>query len=209
MAISFREWPWPVQVLIYAALAVVIIVVGEYAPAPFPLKARGQELADKKEQESKLKQEVSNLQNFERRHAELKAQMEASQKQLAILQEVVPENKEVDQFILQVQEAATLANVSIRRMTAKPIVSREFHYEMPFEMEIDGPYYNIEDFFKRLSGMSRIINVSDLAFNGLGESLKYKMSPGSTVTGNFTIVTFFTQGGPKAAPASAKQPGGR
>jgi len=43
-------------------------------------------------------------------------------------------------------------------------VTKEYHYEMPFEVQADGPYFNILDFFGRMSRLSRIINVGDLVF---------------------------------------------
>jgi len=50
------------------------------------------------------------------------------------------------------------------------------YYEMPFEVQADGPYFNILDFFGRLSRLSRIINVGDLQFNdpGTTKGTKYQ-----------------------------------
>ncbi len=44
------------------------------------------------------------------------------------------------------------------------MVPREYHYDMPFELQADGPYFNLLDFFGRMSRLSRIINVGDLKF---------------------------------------------
>jgi len=78
---------------------------------------------------------------------------------------------------------------------------------MPFEVEVDGPYYAVMDFFAKLGRISRIINVGDLAFTGLAEARgkKYPVRPGTTVTGTFMATTFFTKG-TDAQPA--RQPGG-
>ena len=43
-----------------------------------------------------------------------------------------------DQFILMIQSAAVSSGVSIRRLTAKPISSKPYYFEMPFEIEADG-----------------------------------------------------------------------
>src|SRR5215470_4575880 len=74
-------------------------------------------------------------------------------------------NQEVDEFIRQIQGAASASNVTLRRLTAQNIVPKEYHYEMPFEAQADGPYFNVLDFFSRLSRLSRIINVGDLDFS--------------------------------------------
>jgi hypothetical protein len=76
-------------------------------------------------------------------------------------------------------------------------VPKEYHYEMPFEVQADGPYFNILDFFGRLSRLSRIINVGDLQFDdpsaSTAKGTKYPVRPGATVTGVFTATTFFTK----------------
>ena len=66
------------------------------------------------------------------------------------------------------QGAAAASGVQIRGLVAQPVVSRDYHYEMPFLIQVDGPYYDIVDFFSRLSRLSRIINVGDLKFTALG-----------------------------------------
>ncbi len=96
--------------------------------------------------------------------------------------------------------------MTIRRFTAQAVVPREFHYEMPFEMQADGPYFNLLDFFGRMSRLSRIINVGDLKFEDpeKASGTKYPLRPGTTVSAIFTATTFFT----KPADASATSASG-
>jgi Tfp pilus assembly protein PilO len=134
----------------------------------------------------------------------LKQQMDALNKQLDTLKTIVPEEKEVDEFIRLVQGAASASNVQLRRLTAQAIVPKEYHFEMPFEVQADGPYFNILDFFGRLSRLSRIINVGDLDFADPEKSkgTKYPVRPGTTVSGVFTATTFFTKPADTGAPAT-------
>lgn len=213
MAIAFREFPWYIQFLIFLALAIVLIAIGEFVPIS-PVAATRTNLENVTAQAAKLNQDVTSLRVYERRYGEFKAEMDALQKQLETLKSIVPEEKELDEFIRLVQGAAAAANVQIRRLTAQPVFPRDYYYEMPFEMQVDGPYYNVLDFFSRLSRLSRIINVGDIAFTGLADSrgAKYPVRPGTTVTGTFTATTFFTKSGSgdeSAAKPAAKQPGKR
>ena len=98
--------------------------------------------------------------------------------------------------------------MQLRRLTSMAIVSKEYHYEMPFEVQADGPYFNILDFFSRLGRLSRIINVGDLAFTDAAgaKGAKYPIRPGTTVTGTFTATTFFTR---PADTGPAPKPAGR
>jgi Tfp pilus assembly protein PilO len=164
-----------------------------------------------------LNDEVTQLQVYKQRYGELKQQMDALSKQLETLKAIVPEEKEVDEFIRLVQGAAAASNVTIRRFTAQAVVPREYHYDMPFEMQADGPYFNLLDFFGRMSRLSRIINVGDLKFEDpeKASGTKYPLRPGTTVSAIFTATTFFTKPadastapatGAKTQPAAAGKP---
>jgi type IV pilus assembly protein PilO len=208
MAISFREYPWYLQALIFFALALVIFGGGEYLPVS-PVAAMRNTLESNHTQESDLNRQVAELQVYERRNTEFKVEMAGLEKQLETLKTIVPEDKEVDEFMRLLQEAASASGVQIRRLTAQAVVPRDYHYDLPFQIEVDGPYFSIEDFFARLSRLSRIINVGDLTFNGLGDqkNTKFPMRPGTTVTGTCIVTTFFSNAAAASpAPAGKNQP---
>jgi len=87
------------------------------------------QLQDAQKQEKPLEQEVASLRVYKQRRVELQSQMDALQKQLATLQTIVPEEKQVDQFMLMIQSAAVSSGVSLRRMTAKPVGTKPYYFE--------------------------------------------------------------------------------
>ena len=203
MATGFRDWPWPLQALIYVCLALVVVLAGFYVPGS-PVAGVRTDLEAAQAQLKPLQTEVANLRVYKQRRAELQSEMDALQKQLATLQTIVPEEKQTDQFILMVQSAAMSSGVSIRRITSKPITPRPYYFEMPFEIQVDGPYYSVLDFFSRLGRLSRIINVGDLKFTSYsGQSAQFHTAPGTSVNGTITITTFFTKAADQEAPANA------
>lgn len=210
---NFRDWPWPLQAVVYVGLAFVIVLAGFYVPGS-PIQGVRTDLETAQAKLKPLEQDVARLRLYKQRRAELQSDMDALQKQLATLQTIVPEDKQADQFILMIQRAAVTSGVSIRRLTAKPVNSKQYYFEMPFEIEADGPYYGVLDFFAQLGRLSRIINVGDLKLSGLSgqhaQSVKFHTTPGTSVTGTFTITTFFTEGAEQASPATAgKAPAAR
>ncbi len=209
MANPFRDMSVIMQALVAAAVAVVLVLVGVYVPGS-PIARERDEVDRAVQQRTTLNQEVQQLSVYKQRYGELKQQMDALSKQLDTLKTIVPEEKEVDEFIRLLQGAASASNVQLRRLTSMAIVPREYHYEMPFEVQADGPYFNILDFFGRLSRLSRIINVGDLLFDDpdKAKGTKYPLRPGATVSGVFTATTFFTKPADAgAAPAAgAKAP---
>jgi type IV pilus assembly protein PilO len=208
MANPFRDMSVIMQALVAAAVAVVLVLVGVYVPGS-PIARERDQVDAAVQQRTKLNQEVTQLQVYKQRYGELKQQMDALSKQLETLKTIVPEEKEVDEFIRLLQGAASASNVQLRRLTAQAIVPREYHYEMPFEIQADGPYFNILDFFGRLSRLSRIINVGDLVFDDPDKTkgTHYAVRPGATVSGIFTATTFFTKPADTgAAPAGGAKP---
>ncbi len=206
MATSFRDWPWPLQALLYVALTIVLVLAGFYVPGS-PLQSTRTQLEDAQNQVKPLEADVENLRVYKQRRAELQTEMDALQKQLATLQTIVPEDKETDQFILMVQRAAVSSGVSLRSLVANPIAQKPYYFEMPFAVEADGPYYSVLDFFARMGRLSRIINVGDLKLTSLGgpnSTAKFHLAAGTTVSGTFTITTFFTN--PAEAGAAATPP---
>jgi Tfp pilus assembly protein PilO len=196
--ISFREYPWFIQALIFVALALLIIVGGEYVPLS-PVAAMRNSLQEHHTRDADLNRQVAELQVYERRYSEFKLEMAALEKQLETLRTIVPEEKELDDFMRLVEGAAAASGVQIRRLAAEAVVTRDYHYELPFTIEVDGPYF---------SRLSRIINVGDLTFSGLADpkAARYPVRPSTTVTGSCRIITFFSN---SAVPAPAQAAGAK
>ncbi len=208
---SLKDLSVFMQALVAGFVAVVLAAVGIFMPGS-PVARAKEEYDAAVVKRTQLTQEVTQLQVYKQRYGELKQQMDALNKQLDTLKTIVPEEKEADEFIRLIQGAASSSSVQIRRLKALAIVPKEYHYEMPFEIQADGPYFNVLDFFGRLGRLSRIINVGDLSFDAPENSkaTKYPVRPGTTVSGTFTATTFFTKpadSGAAPAPAAGAKPG--
>ena len=209
MANPLRDMSVIMQGLVAAAIAVVLVLVGIYLPFS-PVAQEKQQVDKAIATRTALTQEVTQLQVYKQRYGELKSDMDALNKQLDTLKTIVPEEKETDEFIRLLQGAATESNVAIRSLKAKAVVPKDNnYYEMPFEVQADGPYFNVLDFFGRLSRLSRIINVGDLDFADPDKTKgsHYALRPGSTVSGIFTATTYFTKPGDVTPAAGAAKPG--
>ncbi|HEV2288601.1 MAG TPA: type 4a pilus biogenesis protein PilO [Candidatus Acidoferrales bacterium] len=212
MATSFKEMAWPIQALVFLALAIVLVLAGLYMPFS-PVQAERVAVDDANARLKPLDANVQSLRVYQQRRVELQGEMTALQKQLETLQAIVPENKEVDQFIIMVQTAASASGVMIRKIETQPVVSQQYHYAMPFKLTVDGPYFALLDFFTRLGRLSRIINVGDMKLSQVsqngGASTQFRTTPGTTVTAQFTITTFFTNSTDGTASGSGSAAGGK
>lgn len=216
MALRFRELPWYFQTLLFFAVAVGLFIAGEMIDLPpvIPLVGAKAEQGNLERQYKQLVDDVAKLQSVKQRHQELRTRLAATRDQLAQIQTVVPEEKKTDEFIRVVQGAATNSQISIRRFTARPVVSKEFYAEIPFEVELDGPYYATMEFFDRLGRSTRIINAAGLRLQGIETGKgRWEYTPGTTVAGVCTVTTYFippqAEVAAQAPPAAGGGRGGR
>ena len=210
MAFRFSELPWYYQVALFFVVAVLVVLAGEMLDLPplLPVKGAFNEKGRLTQQHAALVAEVAKLQAVRQQHQEFRTRLQALRDQLERSKTFVPEEKETANFMRVVQSSSTNARVSVRRLTAKPVVYKEFYAEMPFEVEMDGGYYDLKEFFQRLGSTTRIVNVATVQLGGLeGRSGKYDYAPGTTVGGSCTVTTYFTPSPEELAAAAP--PAGR
>jgi type IV pilus assembly protein PilO len=169
---------------------------------------------DKVRENNELESYRPKLKDIERQLANLKQQLEIERR-------IVPDEKQVDAFIETMDDEAQKAGVELRRYTAKPVAAKEYYSEVPFDMELDGPYYSMLNFFDRVGKLERIVNVSGLLVantkNPTGAKAKhqYQYAPNESVVATFTATTFFSHdlepagAGPGIKPATTTAVAGK
>jgi type IV pilus assembly protein PilO len=164
MAFRFNELPWYVQILLYAVVAVGIFLAGEYLDFS-PVKQKADERVRLQRELNELTSKVNELQGIKQQHQMFLTKLEAMDDQLKRLQAFVPEKKSTDEFMRTLQAESSGAQVALRSLKSRAVVVRGQIAEMPFEVELDGGYYDVSDFFDRLGQKHRIINASALTLS--------------------------------------------
>jgi type IV pilus assembly protein PilO len=156
--------------------------------------------------------ENAELEAYRPKLADIERQLTSLKQQLEIERRIVPDEKEVDNFIRMVDGEARKAGVEIRRYTSHPFASKEFYTEVPFEVELDGPYYSMLSFFDRLSKVERIVNVSNLLVASVRKpgvaktKHTYMYAPSESVVATCLTTTYFSHDLDPAGPAKAVTP---
>jgi type IV pilus assembly protein PilO len=203
---KLSEMPPKMQAIAAAAVVLGLTLVGYfmyYKSIDDSNRAAQQQLTAKLAENQNLRQYEPKLQEMNRQIAML-------QEQLEIQKRIVPDEKEVDQFMRLMQDTAMQSGIEVRRYTAKPVATKEFFTEAPFEVELDGSYYNMLGFFERVAKLERIINVGTLKMatvkkaSDAGSKKRYDYAPSETVAATCTATTFFSH---DAAPQSTQQSG--
>ena len=156
--------------------------------------------------------ENAELEAYRPKLADIERQLASLKQQLEIERRIVPDEKEVDNFMRLVSAEARKAGVEIRRYTAKPYATKEFYTEVPFELEFDGPYYSMLGFFDRLTKVERIVNVTNLAVASTrkpGDSKArhtYQYAPGESIVATCLTTTYFSHDLDPTGPATPATP---
>ena len=189
-------------------LAVLALTAASYV---FLFKPMAEGNKQKKSDLEAKKGQLKDLQSKQSDLRGLQARIAGLEQQLARQRTVVPDEKQADQFMHVLQEQAAAAGIEIRRYTAKPVATRDYYSEVPFEIDIDGPYYGVVNFFEKVAHLERIINIGNLQMatparqTDAKTKKKYSYAPGESVVASCTATTFFSRS-PEAAPAAAAAP---
>lgn len=204
----FGELPWYLQTFLFFAVAVALFLAGEWFELS-PVKGALDQRAALERQYQQLVAEVSRLQAVKQQHQAFRTRLRALEEQLARAQSFVPDEKKTDEFIRILQNSARNAQIAVRRLTARAVVFKEFYAEIPMEVELDGGYYQIKEFFQRLARNTRIINAGALQLKGIETGRgQYQYGPGTTVAGVGVITTYYTPSEAELAAAAPPGPAG-
>ncbi len=159
----------------------------------------------------KLKlRENAELEAYKPKLANVERDLNSLKQQLEIERRIVPDEKEVDNFMRMVSGEARKSGIEIRRYTSRPYVAKEFYTEVPFEVEFDGPYYSMMGFFDRLGKVERIINVSNLLVASTrkpGDAKTkhtYQYASNESIVATCLTTTYFSHDLEPAAPPASK-----
>jgi type IV pilus assembly protein PilO len=209
MAMNFSELSglkqWAV-VIFGGALVTVALYFTVFKNQSDKNAAAQHALQDKVRENNELESYRPKLKDIERQLANLKQQLEIERR-------IVPDDKAVDAFIETLDAEAVKAGVEVRRYTAKPVAAKEYYSELPFDMEMDGPYYSMLNFFDRVGKLERIVNISGLMVSNTKDPASakakhtYQYAPNESVVATFTATTFFSHDLEPAVASTGAKPG--
>jgi type IV pilus assembly protein PilO len=163
-------------------------------------------LEDKIRENNELESYRPKLKQIEQQLAELKQQLEIEQR-------IVPDEKAIDQFMTMMDGEAVKAGVELRRYKAEDVKSQQYYSEVPFDIDLDGPYYSVLNFFDRVSKLERIVNISNLLVSttknpSAAKTKKtYQYAPNESVVTSFRATTYFSHDLTPSAAGTGAKPG--
>jgi type IV pilus assembly protein PilO len=105
------------------------------------------------------KQEIAQNLNERRR------EMDVLEQKLAEALTELPENKDVDELLAQLNDVGKKAGLEISSVTPGPEAPGEFFSRIPIQMAVKGNYHEVALFLQDMATMRRIVNVSGIKFD--------------------------------------------
>jgi type IV pilus assembly protein PilO len=102
---------------------------------------------------------ANNLNQFRREKELLEQQLREALAEL-------PEDKKIEDLLQLFQDRAQKAGLEIITIQPAAPVADKFYARIPIPMSVTGNFHEIATFFDALGRMRRIVNVSELAFDG-------------------------------------------
>ena len=178
MAFDLNEKPWYVALIIGLILGVTVFVVMHmyvFKDLKVDIERLESDIFDLEREIEKGRQAKADL-------PKLEEDIRGYELELDRLTKILPTSKETPVLIKRLKQLVERGFLRFQRFTPGAFVERDYYYEWPIKVELDGTYHELGLFFDRLSSFSRIINVNEL-----------KISPRKSKDGPYTIHATFTQ----------------
>ena len=144
----------------------------------------------------KLEVTANKLQEFQREVQLLEAKLET-------LKRILPPERETPDLMRRVQYLAAQSNLVIRRFTPAAPVTKDFYQEVPINVDVEGTYHMLGQFFDRVSRLSRLVNMGSIKIHS-----QAAQTASNTIAASAVATTFVYVETPPAPPG-APRPAGR
>ena len=193
---AFAKLKWHVQVLV-VALVCGGALAGTYYYMMMPIS---EEIEAKTIQRNDLQVKVDKSLKLKATYEQFKKEAMALEARLEELKRVLPQDKEIEQILSQVQNSARDSGLRIQQGVSRPVVDHDAYSEWPMEMQVLGTFHDLGDFFQRIKELPRIVNVGKLRLEARSGTL-----PDGKVTSigaTYEATTFVYREIPDAVPVA-------
>jgi type IV pilus assembly protein PilO len=166
-------------------LAIILIICGVYwhffwSPKSDELTMARDELQKERTKLNEYENIAKELPRFEQEFNKLDREFKEAASKL-------PEEKEIPNLIDSVYAAVSASGLESNTFAPKPEVKKDIYAEIPIDMKVYGSYYDLANFFDRVSKLPRIVNIRDL---NLSQEKNRSTGDRIILDASFTAVTF-------------------
>jgi len=184
---NLQSLPWWGRLLIFVALAVAVVYIGYSVYPKFSDIQR--KIGGKEEELVALNAEIQKGRGALKRRAELESQIRLKEAELVLLRRILPTEPETGDLVKWLKAQTDQVNLDLLNFTRGAVQNKEFYREYAYGMEVVGEYHDLGEFFERVSGHDRLVNVQGLNMGANTGADRFTRS----IRASFTAITFVYQ----------------
>lgn len=181
---NLQNLPWWGRLLLFLVLGAAIVYIGYKVYPNFTDIQK--DIDGQKEELARLQAEIQKGQGALKRRAELENQIRIKEAELTLLRRILPTEPETGDLVKWLKAQADQVNLDLQSFTRGAVTSKEFYDEHSYTMAVSGEYHDLGEFFERVSGHDRLVNVGRL-------NISANTGPGRftrSIQASFTATTF-------------------
>jgi type IV pilus assembly protein PilO len=95
----------------------------------------------------------------------MEARMAQAQAKFNIAMTALPDKRELPSLLDEISKAGSDAGLEVQLFAPQSMVKKNFYTEIPFSMTVVGRYHQVAEFFYRVAGLNRVVNISAINVN--------------------------------------------
>ena len=147
-----------------AALVVLMTAANFF----FVIKPMEEEMDALRAEQRKLDLELAEKSEIAQNLNERRREMDVLEQKLAEALTELPENKDVEELLAQLNDIGKKSGLEISRVepSGETVGGGEFFARIPIKMAVSGNYHEIGMFLQEVANMRRIVNVNNIQLTG-------------------------------------------
>ena len=156
--------PPAVRFGVLAALVVVLTASNFF----FGIQPLEVEMEEQQAEQRKLDLELAEKSEIAQNLNERRREMDVLEQKLAEALTELPENKDIEELLAQINDIGKKSGLEIARVEPGPetVGGGDFFARIPIKMVVSGNYHEIAMFLQEVSTMRRIVNVNNIKLDG-------------------------------------------
>lgn len=149
----------------------------------FSLSGNIEEMARLSQDIPKLKDEVGRLKTQQAKIPQLEQELHDMEGILSEALRLLPESKDIPSVLNEISTIGNEARLEFNLFSPQGETLEKFYAVIPVTMEFTGSFYNVMDFFDKVSHMTRIVQIREVTMGNPRQSREVWSLKGQTVPG--------------------------
>ena len=125
----------------------------------------GDRIQTQEEERDRLNAEIAKGRRALERKPELEQKIADKEVELALLRRILPTEPETGDLVKWLKFQADQVNLDLRSFHRGTVKTHDFYYEHAYKMDVIAEYHDLGQFFQKVSGHDRLVNIKALSIN--------------------------------------------